>query len=97
LGPFPKGMPIDLIANMNPAAPPLDTLQAMWEIRAATARIAKGNLSDAEALRVFNEKAAPALWKISKNPDWVEDRGHYFAVMLSDNDKRALKEFLKTL
>jgi hypothetical protein len=97
LGPFPKGMPIDLIANMNPAAPPLDTLRAIWEIRAATARIAKGNLSEAEALRVFNEKAAPALWKISKNPDWVEDRGHYFAVMLSNDDKRALKEFLKTL
>jgi hypothetical protein len=26
----------------------------------------------------------------------VEDRGHYFAAQLSDEDKLALKEFLKT-
>jgi hypothetical protein len=97
IGPFPKGMPIDLMANLNPAAPPLDTLYALWEMNKATRRIAKENLSDEEATRVFNEKAAPALRKLSKNPDWVEDRGHYFAVGLSDDDKRALKEFLKTL
>jgi hypothetical protein len=97
VGPFPKGMPIDLIANINPAAPPLDLLYAMWEMHSATNRIAKGNVSDAEATRIFNEKAAPALWKVSKNPDWIEDRGHYFPVGLSDEDKRALKEYLKTL
>jgi hypothetical protein len=97
LGPFPRGMPINVVANLNPAAPPLDLLRAMWQMHVATSRIEKENLSDAEATRVFNATAGPALWKVSKNPDWIEDRGHYFAVGLSDEDKRALKEYLKTL
>ena len=60
IGPFPKGMPIDVVANLNPAAPPLDMLSAMWQMHVATSRIEKENLSDAEALRVFNETAGPS-------------------------------------
>jgi hypothetical protein len=97
VGPFPKGMPINLVASLNPAAPPGDLLSAFWKMHRACRRIEKENLSDEEATRVFEAEAAPALLKVSKNPDWVEDRGHYFAVPLSDPDKVALKEYLKTL
>jgi len=97
VGPFPKGMPLNLMASINPEAPHRDVLSAVWKMHKATGRIAKENLSDEEATRVFEAEAAPALLKVSKSPDWVDDRGHYFQVPLSDDDKRALKEYLKTL
>jgi hypothetical protein len=81
---------------MNPDANPVDVLSALWKMQKASRLIEKGNLSDAEATHVFEAEAGPALLKVSKSPDWVEDRGHYFAGHLSDSDKRALKEFLKT-
>ena len=96
IGPFPKGTPINLVASMNPEAPPLEMLSAFWKMHQACRRIERENMSDEEATRVFEAEAGPALLKISKSPDWVEDRGHYFAAPLSDSDKLALKEFLKT-
>jgi hypothetical protein len=96
LGPFPKGTPVNLLASMNPAAPPFDALSAMWKMNKAFLKIEREHLSDDEAARLFDEEAGPALLKVSKSPDWVEDRGHYFAAPLPDSDKLALKEFLKT-
>jgi hypothetical protein len=96
IGPFPRGMPVNLLASMNPQAPTHDLLSAFWKMHKACRRIEKENLSDEEGTRVFEAEAAPALLKVSKSPDWVEDRGHYFAAPLSDEDKRALKEYLKT-
>ena len=46
---------------------------------------------------LYKKEVAPALWKVSKCPDLVEDRGHYFGTELPDADKLALIEFLKTL
>ena len=96
VGPFPKGMPVNLLASMNPKAKPTDMLSAMWKMNQACRRIEKEHLSDEEATRVFSASAAPALLKVSKSPDWVQDRGHYFPAPLSDEDKHALKEYLKT-
>ena len=96
LGPFPKGMPINLIANLDPQAAPGDVLSAFWKMHKACRRIETENPSDEEATRIFEAEAAPALLKVSKSPDWVEDRGHYFAAPLADPDKQALKEYLKT-
>ena len=36
------------------------------------------------------------LLKLSKCPDYVVNRGHYFGTNLSENDKWALIEYLKT-
>ena len=96
IGPIPKRTPVNLFASMNPHAPPGEMLSAIWKTYRAFHRIEAEHLSDEEAARVFNAEAGPALMKVSKSPDWVEDRGHYFPVPLSDEDKRALKEFLKT-
>lgn len=96
VGPLPKGMPVNLLASMNSQAPPADTVTAIWKTAKACRRIDREKLNDDEALRLFETEAAPALLKVSKSPDWVEDRGHYFAVPLSDEDKHALKEYLKT-
>jgi hypothetical protein len=96
IGPFPAGTPVNLLANIDPHAAPGRTVTALWTTRGVLARIESEGLSDDEARRLFDREAAPGLLALSKSPDWVEDRGHYFASALSDDDKRALIEFLKT-
>ena len=65
------------------------------------------NVTDEEARKVFLEKGlVEPLLELSKCPDFVVNRGHYFGTDhlnreenepgLSDEDKRALIEFLKT-
>ena len=57
--------------------------------------------SDEELRQVFSNLAEPML-ELSKCPDFVVNRGHYFGTgladeaALSDDDKRALIEFIKT-
>jgi len=36
------------------------------------------------------------LYALSKCPDYVVSRGHYFGARLPDDDKRALIEFVRT-
>jgi hypothetical protein len=61
--------------------------------------------SDEQAMKIFREEeVADALLAVSKCPDFIVNRGHYFGTAyaapgargLSDDDKRALIEFLKT-
>jgi hypothetical protein len=59
-------------------------------------------VSDEEARKNFANLVKPLL-ELSKCPDFVVNRGHYFGTDrfkeepgLSDDDKRALIEFLKT-
>ena len=58
--------------------------------------------SDAQAEKVL-ANLVPRLLTLSKCPDFIVNRGHYFGTSyfkeepgLSDADKRALIEFLKT-
>ena len=58
---------------------------------------------DAEAAQVL-KNLVPDLIKVSKCPDYVVNKGHYFGTSffkeeqpLGDEEKRALIEFLKTL
>jgi hypothetical protein len=48
------------------------------------------------ALRVGSSALVDRLLNLSKCPDFVVNRGHIFGSTLSDVDKRALIEFLKT-
>jgi len=43
------------------------------------------------------QELAPMLLEVSTCPDFVTDRGHTFGSTLSDSDKLALIEFLKTI
>jgi len=96
VGPFPAGTPVNLVASLNPDAPTLQVIAALWQTRGVLSRIERERLSEDAARQLFDREAAPDLLALTKNPDWVEDRGHYFASSLSDEDKRALIEFLKT-
>jgi hypothetical protein len=111
LGPVPKGTPVGLLANLDllgdglsPAekldhqAKVLDLLLKMKRDLAALPPKA----TDEDARKVF-KNLVPDLLALSKCPDYVVNRGHYFGTSyfneeppLSDDDKRALIEFLKT-
>ena len=107
IGPIPKGTPVNLISNMD-LDPNLKNLvhvvPTVIKIKKALKAIPKG-ASDEEAIKVYEDRnLVDAMLKINKCPDFVVNRGHYFGTDyfkeepgLSDADKLALKEFLKTL
>lgn len=97
IGPIPQGTPINLIANVGPEMEPKKLLDLCLKVKAALVEIKSQHLDSAAAKEVLREKVAPALYEASNCPDLIEDRGHYFGATLSDADKLALIEFLKTL
>lgn len=102
LGPIPKGTPVNLISNIN-LDKPVAAVPAIAKAIKALKRIPKG-ASNEEAIKVFEEyKVADLLMSVSKCPDFVVNRGHYFGTEyggkskgLSDVEKLALIEFVKT-
>lgn len=81
--PIPKGTPVDLLANIN--------------IREAIARFDIRNaLKDLRPEGGPKGKLVRVLLRANQSPDFVVDRGHTFGSELSDEDKTALIEFVKT-
>ena len=93
IGPLPRGMPIDLIANLEPDSGQLVVLPT--KITKALVQIRGMNLSPQLSIAELI-KSVPELLSANKCPDFIEDKGHYFGTDLPDNDKRALIEYLKT-
>jgi hypothetical protein len=111
IGPIPAGMPVNLLTNVNvlPDAMTVDErikhdaqmLDLIVKIKRDLLRLPK-NATGEEARKIFANLKEPLL-ALSKCPDFVVNRGHYFGTSffkeepgLSDDDKRALIEFLKT-
>ena len=94
LGPLPKGMPVNLLANLEPDLADMAAIGA--KLSQAFLAIKAQNLSD-EAATAELTKAVPELLAANKCPDFIEDKGHYYGTQLPDDDKRALIEYLKTL
>jgi hypothetical protein len=111
IGPVPAGVPVNLLANLQPLSETRDPLQrAEHVVRMIRllVRLKKDlltlppNATDEQALKIFENLADPLL-DLNKCPDFVVNRGHYFGTSLlagetplSDDDKRALIEFIKT-
>jgi hypothetical protein len=93
VGPIPAGTPINLIANLEPGF--WDMLTLVPRIKADLDRIHEEKLDDAAAKKVFANLVSDLI-KANKCPDFIEDKGHYFGTDLTDDDKHALIEFLKT-
>lgn len=104
IGPIPEGTPINLLSN-------IDLTEKKKLIKLAPRLIhdlkqLPDESTDEEAKKVFGNLVEPLL-EVSKNPDFVVNRGHYFGTdylpasegetPLSDSDKQALIEFLKYL
>ncbi|HEY9729767.1 MAG TPA: hypothetical protein V6D50_25230 [Chroococcales cyanobacterium] len=84
--PIPNGTPVNLLANINlrEAITRLDLITAL-----------KG-LKNVDFSAGPKAKVASVLLQANQSPDFVEDRGHTFGSQLSDEDKKALIEFVKT-
>ena len=92
IGRIPKGTPINLLANLEPD---FQRPGAFLKVAGQLVKINAENLSP-EAADAELRKLVPDLIAMNKCPDFIEDKGHYFGTDLSDNDKRALIEYLKT-
>lgn len=97
IGPVPAGTPVNLLMNINPQASMGDLLAAVSGMTRGFLRIHKDHLTDNAAWQAFRNEAARPLIRASKCPDFVLDRGHWFAETLSDQKKMQLKAFLKTI
>lgn len=99
VGPIPAGTPIDLIANadldLSNQAVAIERVKLIATAHKDLLNINQNRLDAAAAQQVLSNMV-PGLARISKCPDFVLDRGHYFGTTLSDDDKRALIEFMKT-
>jgi hypothetical protein len=103
IGPIPKGTPVSLLTNLDLESDRKQLFKVLIKIKKDLKRTE--GLSDEEASKVFkNDKELVAdLIKLSKCPDYVVNKGHYFGTDmfkeepgLSDEDKWALIEYLKT-
>jgi hypothetical protein len=106
IGPIPKGTPVSLLTNIDLEIGLRDKAKligVVFDIKAKLKRIA--GASEADAAKVFKEdkELVQKLIELSKCPDYVVNKGHYFGTSffkeeppLSDDDRRALIEFLKT-
>jgi len=81
--PVPKGTPINLLANLSirDALTQLDLKNALQDLKPSGGPKAK-------LIRV--------LLRANQSLDFIEDKGHIFGSELSDEDKKALIEFVKT-
>jgi hypothetical protein len=111
IGPIPAGTPVGLIANLMVRSEAADFPDHADHDRRVLDLLAKvkhdlgalpSNATDDDARKVLANLVKP-LMDLSKCPDYVVNRGHYFGTGLfaeepglSDQDKRALIEFLKT-
>jgi hypothetical protein len=101
LGPIPKGTPINLLANINNelSFEPrriVDLLEVLLRVKTALKRIRIEHLNTRESTELL-KTLVPDLLEVNKCPDFIVDRGHEYGASLSDADKYALIEFLKTL
>jgi hypothetical protein len=111
IGPIPKGTPVGLLTNINPLPEgdgPDERLQHDKKLLDLVLRIngdlqkLPPNATDQDAERVFRNVVEQML-ELSKCPDLIVNRGHYFGTDffkgaepgLSDADKMALIAFLK--
>ena len=111
IGPIPKGTPLGLLSNLNLMSESKDLGERARHTKKLVDLLRKikhdlkalpAGASDEDGRKVFANLVDPLL-ELSKCPDYVVNRGHYFGTDLfkeepglSDDDKRALIEFLKT-
>jgi hypothetical protein len=97
-GPIPKGVPVNVVANMDPQAPLEKRLAALNALVDFVLDYQRAKEGSKPGQREFEARVAPALMEASRCPDFVMDRGHDYEFMrrLSDDERQALIELLKT-
>jgi hypothetical protein len=111
IGPIPKGTPVNLLANLRllsdgtALTDRAEQTRKVLELLLRTKEALKSlppSATDEQAKQAFGPLVGDFL-KLSTCPDFIVNRGHYFGTNyqsaetpLSDDDKKALIEFLKT-
>ena len=112
IGPFPKGLPVNLLSNLQPLPESKDPLvvarhverllRLLVDLKLYLATL-PASATDAQMVNGIADRMGAALLALDKCPDFEVNRGHYFGTGmiagepgLSDSDKRALIEFVKT-
>jgi hypothetical protein len=103
IGLIPKGTPVGLLANLpfvSESTRLEDREVHLKKLIHILGKAHKDLKAAAEATPEKNHEAlgnlVDPLLELSKCPDYVVNRGHYFGAKLSDDEKWALIEFLKT-
>jgi hypothetical protein len=112
IGPFPKGLPVNLLANLQPLSETTDPIERLRHVERLVQLLVDlkiylatlpPNATDEQMVSGIGSKMDSALLALNKCPDFEVNRGHYFGTgqaagepALGDSDKRALIEFLKT-
>jgi hypothetical protein len=94
VGPIPRGTPVNLLMNIDPAKR-AQVAPALVALLKASEQIKKQHLEGEEAYAVIAKQAGPALMAASKCPDFVLDHGHYFGETLNEEPKANLGEWEK--
>ena len=104
IGPIPAGTPVDLLANFEPLPPTTSLRERLAHDKAVVKVVVQlvrdlkalpRGATDEQARQVFSN-VSEQLFALSKCPDYIVNRGHYFGSDLGDADKKALIAFLKT-
>ena len=111
IGPIPAGTPVNLLANVDLMSDSTNRLEriehntkVVWLLLKLKHDLQKlpPNATDEQVRQIFSN-VEPDLIKYDKCQDFVVNRGHYFGTDmlpdepgLSDADKKALIEFIKT-
>lgn len=112
IGPIPAGTPVGLLTNLPFVSDGMrlqervDHFDRLWKLSKKAAKDLKAaEQAPPEKKREAFANLVDPLLELSKCPDFVVNRGHYFGTSyfkdkdepeLSDDDKWALIEFLKT-
>ena len=112
IGPIPAGTPVNLLANLDLLGETTglaklgrqgEVLDLLISLRNDLGKLPK-DAPDQEAEKVL-ANLAPKMMKLSKCPDFIINRGHYFGtsyfteekdIALTPEQKKALIEYLKT-
>jgi hypothetical protein len=92
---LPKGTPINLVMNINPKSAPAifgAYIHGVLDGQPRTKFKSFVNRRRDAGMKALTQK----LLEENTCPDFIEDRGHTFGSDLSDEDKYALIEYLKT-
>jgi hypothetical protein len=104
IGPIPAGTPVDLLANFDPLPQSTNFRERLAHDKAVVKAVVQlvrdlkalpPGATDEQARQIFSN-VGEQLFALSKCPDYVVNRGHYFGSNLGDADKKALIAFLKT-
>lgn len=111
LGPIPAGTPVSLLSNLDLEKRGSEVKPLLKKLKGHLGdlilnKINPDRITDEELREVYADLVDPLLG-VSKCPDFVVNRGHYFGTdylpedegrpALGESDKRALIEFLKTM